>query len=252
MIDFTGKTILITGGSRGIGAATVRQVIAHGGKVLIHFGSNRTAAEALAREVGETSVVLCQADLTSESETERLWDEAVSWQGRIDVLVNNAGIYEKSPLDLDLEIWLSDWQRTLRINLLAAAQLCRRAVEHFRACGGGILINVSSRSGKRGDNIDHLHYGASKAGMLALNRTIARDCAGENILAYGIAPGFVLTDMVERVVTEKGLDAMAALYPTGKVATPEEVANVITFLASGAAPQATGNTIDLSGAAEVS
>ena len=252
MIDFTGKTILITGGSRGIGAATVRQVVAHGGKVLIHFGSNRTAAEALAREVGETSVVLCQADLTSESETERLWDEAVSWQGRIDVLVNNAGIYEKSPLDLDLEIWLSDWQRTLRINLLAAAQLCRRAVEHFRACGGGILINVSSRSGKRGDNIDHLHYGASKAGMLALNRTIARDCAGENILAYGIAPGFVLTDMVERVVTEKGLDAMAALYPTGKVATPEEVANVITFLASGAAPQATGNTIDLSGAAEVS
>ena len=252
MIDFTGKTILITGGSRGIGAATVRQVVAHGGKVLIHFGSNRTAAEALAREVGETSVVLCQADLTSESETERLWDEAVSWQGRIDVLVNNAGIYEKSPLDLDLETWLSDWQRTLRINLLAAAQLCRRAVEHFRACGGGILINVSSRSGKRGDNIDHLHYGASKAGMLALNRTIARDCAGENILAYGIAPGFVLTDMVERVVTEKGLDAMAALYPTGKVATPEEVANVITFLASGAAPQATGNTIDLSGAAEIS
>ena len=252
MIDFTGKTILISGGSRGIGAATVRQVVAHGGKVLIHFGSNRTAAEALAREVGETSVVLCQADLTSESETERLWDEAVSWQGRIDVLVNNAGIYEKSPLDLDLEIWLSDWQRTLRINLLAAAHLCRRAVEHFRACGGGILINVSSRSGKRGDNIDHLHYGASKAGMLALNRTIARDCAGENILAYGIAPGFVLTDMVERVVTEKGLDAMAALYPTGKVATPEEVANVITFLASGAAPQATGNTIDLSGAAEVS
>ena len=97
MIDFTGKTILITGGSRGIGAATVRQVVAHGGKVLIHFGSNRTAAEALAREVGETSVVLCQADLTSESETERLWDEAVSWQGGIDVLVNNAGIYEKSP-----------------------------------------------------------------------------------------------------------------------------------------------------------
>ena len=252
MIDFTGKTILITGGSRGIGAATVRQAVAHGGKVLIHFGSNRTAAEALAREVGEASVSLCQADLASEGETERLWDEAVSWQGRIDVLVNNAGIYEKSPLDLDLEIWLSDWQRTLRINLLAAAQLCRRAVEHFRACGGGILINVSSRSGKRGDNIDHLHYGASKAGMLALNRTIARDCAGENILAYGIAPGFVLTDMVERVVTEKGLDAMAALYPTGKVATPEEVANVITFLASGAAPQATGNTIDLSGAAEVS
>ena len=252
MIDFSGRTILVTGGSRGIGAATVRQMVVHGGKVVIHFGSNQDAADALVQEVGETSVHLCQADLTSEYETERLWDDAVSWQGRVDVLVNNAGIYERSPLGLDLDTWLSDWQRTLRINLLAAAQLCRRAVEHFREAGGGVLINVSSRSGKRGDNIDHLHYGASKAGMLALNRTIARDCARDSILAYGIAPGFVLTDMVKRVVAEKGLDAMAALYPTGRVATPEEVANVITFLASGAAPQATGNTIDLSGAAEVS
>jgi NAD(P)-dependent dehydrogenase (short-subunit alcohol dehydrogenase family) len=87
--------------------------------------------------------------------------------------------------------------------------------------------------------------------MLALNRTIARDCAKDNILAYGIAPGFVLTDMVRPVIEEKGLEAMAAMYPTGRVATPEEVASLITFFASGVAPQATGNTIDLSGAAEV-
>ena len=251
MIDLTGKTILVTGGSRGIGAATVRQLVSHGSSVVVHFGSNLTAAQALAEEFSETSVHLCQADLTSESETERLWDNAVAWHGRIDILINNAGIYEKSPLDLDLDRWLDDWQRTLRINLLAAAQLCRRAVAHFREVGGGVLINVSSRSGKRGDNIHHLHYGASKAGMLALNRTIARDCAKDNILAYGIAPGFVLTDMVSPVIEEKGLEAMAAMYPTGRVATPEEVANLITFFASGAAPQATGNTIDLSGAAEV-
>ena len=94
MIDLTGKTILVTGGSRGIGAATVRQLVAQGGSVVVHFGSNLTAAQALAHEFGEPSIHLCQADLTSESETERLWDKAVAWHGRIDVLVNNAGIYE--------------------------------------------------------------------------------------------------------------------------------------------------------------
>ncbi len=101
------------------------------------------------------------------------------------------------------------------------------------------------------DSMDHLQYGASKAGMLALNRSIARGCAKDGILAYGIAPGFVLTDMVEDVVEEQGLDAMSAMYPTGRVTKPDEVASVIIFLASGVAPQTTGNTIDLSGAADV-
>ncbi len=122
MIDLTSKTILVTGGSRGIGAATVRQLVAHGGSVVVHFGSNLTAAQALADEFGGSSIHLCQADLTSESETEHLWDNALAWRGHIDILINNAGIYEKSPLNLDLGQWLDDWQRTLRINLLAAAQ----------------------------------------------------------------------------------------------------------------------------------
>lgn len=139
----------------------------------------------------------------------------------------------------------------MRINLYSAAQLCRRALQHFRNRGGGILINVASRAAHRGDSIDHLQYGASKAGMLALNRSIARNAAKDNILAYGVAPGFVLTDMVGEYVNEHGLDKMAAMYPTGRVATPEEVAAVIVFLASGIAPQTTGTTIDLSGGADV-
>jgi NAD(P)-dependent dehydrogenase (short-subunit alcohol dehydrogenase family) len=139
----------------------------------------------------------------------------------------------------------------MRINLLAAAQLCRRAVQHFRKNGGGILINVSSRAGHRGDSIDHLQYGASKAGMLALNRSIARNGAKDGILAYGVAPGFVQTDMVRNVIEEQGLAKMSQLYPTGRITTPEEVASVVVFLASGIAPQTTGNTIDLCGAADV-
>jgi NAD(P)-dependent dehydrogenase (short-subunit alcohol dehydrogenase family) len=251
MIKLDGKVVLVTGGSRGIGAATVRMVVETGGEAVVHYGSNEAAAVKLARAVGEARVHLCRADLLSAPATEQLWDDAVSWRGRIDVLVNNAGVYEKNALDLPVDDWLAGWDRTMRINLYAAAQLCRRAVQHFRQRGGGILINVASRAAHRGDSIDHLQYGASKAGMLALNRSIARNAAKDNILAYGVAPGFVLTDMVDAYVKEHGLDKMAAMYPTGRVATPEEVAAVITFLASGVAPQTTGSTIDLSGGADV-
>lgn len=251
MIRLDGKVVLVTGGSRGIGAAIVRKVVELGGEAVAHYGSNAQAAEALAASVGRDKVHLCKADLTSPGETEALWDAAEAWRGRIDVLVNNAGIYEACPLGLEIDDWLAGWERTLRINLLSAAQLCRRAVKHFRANGGGILINVSSRAAHRGDSIDHLQYGASKAGMLALNRSIARHCARDNILSYGIAPGFVLTDMVSDIVAEKGLDQMGSMYPTGKLTSPEEVAAVAVFLASGVAPQTTGNTIDLSGAADV-
>ena len=251
MFDLNGKVVLVTGGSRGIGAATVRKIIEAGGEAVIHFGSNESAATELAKDVGAQRVSLVQGDLSSIEETEHVWDNALSWRGRIDVLVNNAGIYEAVPTDLPLEDWLAGWERSMRINLTAAAQLCRRAIPQFRSQGGGILINVSSRAGHRGDSINHLHYGASKAGMLALNRSIARGCAKDNILAYGVAPGFVLTDMVEGVVEQQGLERMAALYPTGRITTPEEVASVIVFLASGVAPQTTGNTIDLSGAADV-
>ena len=251
MIRLDGKVVLVTGGSRGIGAAIVRKVVELGGEAVVHYGSNVKAAQDLASSVGAEKVLLCQADLCSPRETEALWDTAEAWRGRIDVLINNAGVYEPCPLGLETDEWLAGWDRTLRINLLSAAQLCRRAVVHFRARGGGTLINVSSRAGHRGDSIDHLQYGASKAGMLALNRSIARNCAKDNILAYGIAPGFVLTDMVEGIVAKQGLERMGALYPTGKVTAPEEVAAVAVFLASGIAPQTTGNTIDLSGAADV-
>ena len=251
MINLSDKVVLVTGGSRGIGAATVRQVVGCGGRAIVHYGSNRDAATALRKEFGPESVHLCQADLLSAPATEKLWDDALAWQGRIDVLVNNAGVYEKCALASPVEEWLEGWERTMRINLLSAAQLCRRAVQHFRTRGGGILINVSSRAGHRGDSIDHLQYGASKAGMLALNRSIARNCAKDGILAYGVAPGFVQTDMVRNVIVEQGLAKMRQLYPTGRITTPEEVASVIVFLASGIAPQTTGNTVDLCGAADV-
>lgn len=252
MFRLDGKNLLITGGSRGIGAATVRMAVSAGANVVIHYGSSRANAEALAAEFPPDRTLVVGADMCNQREIENLWDVAEAWRGGIDVLVNNAGIYEKNSLDLVLDDWLAGWDRTMQINLRSAAQLCRRAVLHFRSRGtGGILINVSSRAGHRGDSIDHLQYGASKAGMLALNRSIARNAAKDGILAYGVAPGFVLTDLVEDAVKEHGIEQLNKMYPTGRVARPEEVASVIVFLASGAAPQTTGNTIDLCGAADV-
>ena len=251
MIDLTDKVILVTGGSRGIGAESVRQMVALGARVVVHFGSNHTAAEQLANEVGTSNVHLVQADLRSVEDTERLWREALAWQERIDVLVNNAGVYEVCSPEWELDEWLAGWERTLRINLVSAAQLVRQAVVHFRSRGGGIIINVASRAAHRGDDFQHQQYGASKAGMLALTRSIARACAKENILSYGVAPGFVDTDMVSDVIAERGREELGKMYPTGRVIDPAEVASVITFLASGIAPQTTGNTIDLSGAADV-
>lgn len=251
MIDLSDKVVLVTGASRGIGAAAVRRIVSCGGRAVVHFSHSGDRADALAQEVGPDRVRLCHADLLEVDATEALWSESLAWQGRIDVLVNNAGVYESCAVDASLDEWLACWDRTLRINLLSTAQLCKSAIAHFRQRREGIIINVSSRAGHRGDSIDHLHYGASKAGMLALNRSIARNCARDGILAYGIAPGFVLTDMVNDIVSERGLDAMSEMYPTGKLTTPDEVACVIAFLASGLAPQTTGNTIDLSGAADV-
>jgi len=251
LIKLDGKVVLVTGGSRGIGAATVRQIVSLGGSAIVHFGSNRAAAEQLAVEVGKNSVHLVQADLLSIEDTERLWQEAASWRGQIDVLVNNAGVYEVCSPEWDLDDWLAGWERTLRINLVSAAQLCRAAVPHFRTRGGGIIVNVASRAAHRGDDFLHQQYGASKAGMLALTRSIARACAKENILSYGVAPGFVDTDMVSEVIAERGREELGKMYPTGRVIDPKEVASVIVFLASGIAPQTTGDTIDLSGAADV-
>jgi len=251
MIKLNGKIAIVTGGSRGIGAATVRQWVGAGGRAIIHYSSSRAAAEELAEEVGRDSTTLVQADVMSVEDTEQLWRKSLKKWNRIDVLVNNAGIYEVNDLDWDLDRWLAGWRRTQRLNLESAAQLCRAALPHFIANGGGVIVNVASRAAHRGDDLHHLQYGASKAGMLALNRAIARACGKQGVLAYGIAPGFVLTDMVDQVVRDKGIEAMNQMYPTGRVATPDEVASVIVFVGSGLAPQTTGNTIDLSGAADV-
>ena len=251
MIDLEGRVVLVTGGSRGIGAAIVRTLAGAGAEVVIHFGRSREKAEALAGEVGPGRCVTVGADLGDDRAAAGLWREAVAWKGRIDVLVNNAGIFVDAGVDDDDAMWSDTWARTLQVNLVSAAHLCREAVRHYRGRGGGIIANVASRAAFRGDSPDHTHYAASKGGMVALTRTIARGFAADGVTAFVVAPGFVRTEMAEDFFAVHGEGPVVGEIPLGEVAAPQDVANVVAFLASGLARHATGTSIDVNGASYV-
>lgn len=240
------QVVLVTGGSRGIGRATVRALHRDGFHVVLHHRASAAAAETVAAELGRDRVHVVAADLGGPGEPERLWAEALAWRGHVDVLVNNAGVYLASPLD-DVAAWDAGWSDNLMINLLAPAALCRLAVTHWRALGtsGGIVVNVTSRAAHRGDDADHLAYGAAKGGLQSLTKGIARSFGRDGVLAYDVAPGWVLTDMMD-----DGPDVaeLAASMPLGEVTPPEDVAEVIAFLASGRSRHTTGATIDVTGA----
>lgn len=250
MLDLTGKVVLVTGGSRGIGSATARTLARAGAQVIVHYGHGAAEAQALARELGQDQAVAIGADLTQPGAATGLFREARLWKGRVDVLVNNAGVAPSVTVDESVAQWESTWAHTLQVNLVAVADLCREAILHFRELQGGVIINVASRAAFRGDNPDAMHYAASKGGVIALTRSIARGYAPENILAYAVAPGWVRTDMAEGYLRDHAAE-IARDIPLGDVVPPEEVANTIAFLASGLARHMTGATLDLNGASYV-
>jgi 3-oxoacyl-[acyl-carrier protein] reductase len=231
--------ILLTGASRGIGAATYDLLKSRGHDVVGH--SSRGGGDFLAGE------------LTDPDAPRRLWDEAQDrLGGRIDVLVNNAGIYEGISDDSSDSDWHEAWERTMRINLYAAADLCRLAVQHFRERGGeGRIVNVASRAGSRGDSPQHWHYAASKGAMIAMTKSIARGYAAQGILAFCVSPGFTVSEMTEEYLAGRGGAAIVADIPLGRVASTAEIAETIRWLASEAPPSATGANIDVNGASFV-
>jgi len=223
--------ILITGASRGIGAAIVV----------------RLAAEEV-KLVGTGSA---DGDLADPETPARLWASALErLDGRIDVLINNAGVFEANPLDS--EDWTANWNRTMQINLTASAELCRAAVLHWqqRKCGGRI-VNIASRAAHRGDSPAHWHYAASKGGMVSMTKTIARAYAAESIYAFTICPGFTMTGMADDYLASRGGDKLLADIPLGRVAMPEEVAEIAAFCALKAPPSMTGAVLDVNGASYV-
>ncbi|HEX6410637.1 MAG TPA: SDR family oxidoreductase, partial [Sphingomicrobium sp.] len=172
--------------------------------------------------------------------------------GRIDVLVNNAGIYEAVADNAPDDEWHAAWQRTLTINLQASADLAKLAVSHFLDLGApGRIVNVASRAGWRGDSPQHWHYAASKAAIIGMTKTIARAYAADGILAFAVAPGFTVSEMTEEYLAGRGGAAIVADIPLGRVASTTEVAEVIRWLATEAPASSTGSTIDVNGASYV-
>ena len=251
MINLSSKVILLTGASSGIGEVTVKTLAKAGAEVILHYARNYEKAKTIAESIDNHRIHLLQADLSIPNAAIKLWSDALSLTGHVDVLINNAGIMRSAGIESELDVWTSAWQNTLQVNLIAVADLCREAIPHFKTRNGGIIINIASRAAFRGDTPEYMHYAASKGGVVALTRSIARGFAKDGILAYSIAPGFVRTEMAEKFIQDYGEDFVTQDIPLGKVAPPEDVANVIAFLASGLAPHTTGTTIDINGASYV-
>jgi NAD(P)-dependent dehydrogenase (short-subunit alcohol dehydrogenase family) len=225
--------ILITGASRGIGAAIVDALTVPDHRIV-----------ALSSADG---------DLSHPEVPGRLWADSLNrLDGRVDVLINNAGVFEANPVDESDADWLAGWDRTIRVNLTASALLCRLAVLHWRQRGSaGRIVNIASRAAHRGDSPAHWHYAASKAGMVAMTKTIARAYAREGILAFAICPGFTMTGMAEEYLESRGGDKLLADIPLGRVAMPEEVAEMARWCALDAPASMTGAVLDVNGASYV-
>jgi 3-oxoacyl-[acyl-carrier protein] reductase len=230
--------ILVTGASRGIGAAAFELLKSKGHNVAGH--STNGSPELIA------------GDLMDPAVPRAIWEAGLDrLGGRIDALVNNAGIYEAVSLDARDRQWRVAWYSTLTINLQAPADLSRLAVQHFQENGGGRIVNVASRAGWRGDSPQHWHYAASKAGLIGMTKTIARAYAADGILAFAVAPGFTVSEMTEDYLQGRGGAQIIADIPLGRVASTAEVAEVIRWLATEAPASSTGSTIDVNGASYV-
>jgi 3-oxoacyl-[acyl-carrier protein] reductase len=246
--DFQGKVTLVTGGSRGIGRAVAQEFAARGATVVVQFRADRRAAEDTLAALGPGRHRTAQADLADPEQARSLVEWVVGELGRVDVLVNNAGIYEEHPvLETGYEDWRRIWRRTLATNLLGPANLIHAVAPHMVAAGGGRIVNVSSRGAFRGEP-DHPAYGASKAGLNSLGQSMAKALGPHGIYVTTVAPGFVDTDMAAPFLDGPGGDAIRAQSPLNRAATPQEVARVVVFLATPGAESTTGAVVDVNGA----
>ena len=254
-IDLTDSVALVTGGSRGIGAAIVRALHAAGARVLFTYASAQRrggCARPRTRSARRERTHRCRGCRCVAGPGRR----CVARFGRIDVLVNNAGIFAENPFDGDdYAAWRAGWARTFAVNLFGAADLAYLAVRAMRAQPPGPhgvrgrIVNVASRAAHRGETT-FADYGASKAALVNLGKSLARGCARDGIVAFNVAPGFIATEMAAEALAAHG-DAIRAEIPGGRVGTPEEVARMVVLLASGGFDYATGTTIDANGASYV-
>ncbi len=244
----TNRNILVTGASRGIGRAIAAAFAAAGDRVAVHHRDSPALATAVLAGLAGDGHVVVQADIADPVAVRLMVDEAADRLGGLDVLVNNAAVFTPHAItEVTYQDWQKAWQATIGVNLTGTANVTWCAVRHMVAGGGGRIVNVSSRGAFRGEP-GQPAYGASKAGLNALGQSLAIALAPHNITVSTVAPGFVQTDMAAAHLQGERGAAIRAQSPFGRVATPDEVAAAVLYLASPEATWATGAILDLNGA----
>ena len=247
-MDFTGKVVLVTGASRGIGRACAHEFARHGARVAIHYHSNEAAAQASLDSLDGSGHLLVQAEIGDAAEVNALVDTVVAKLGRLDVLVNNAGIFAEHPIDgVSYDEWQSTVGLILQTNLVGASNVTYCAAQQMIRQGGGRIVTVSSRTAFRGKPEAPL-YAASKAALNAMSQSLAVALAPHNIYVGVVAPGVVATEMATQDLAGPLGDSIRNQSPMGRVATPEEVAYTVASLASTGAEFLTGTIVDINGA----
>jgi NAD(P)-dependent dehydrogenase (short-subunit alcohol dehydrogenase family) len=248
-----GKVVLLTGASGGIGSLTARALGDAGADLIAHYRSDRAGAEAATAGLPAARRHLLQAELSEPGSARALWREALAWRGRIDVVVVNAAMLARTPFDGSDDDWDAGWSETMRVNVVEPASLAREAVAHYLERGGGTLITISSWAAQAGSALTQVPaYAASKAAIRNLTQTIARNYAKDGVLAYVVAPGIVRTAMSEISAEARGgIDQVHAALAMGEMVPPQEVAELVAFLATGRCRHLTGATLDMNGASYV-
>jgi NAD(P)-dependent dehydrogenase (short-subunit alcohol dehydrogenase family) len=243
-----GRAVLVTGASRGIGAAVAQEFAAAGDRVAVHYGASREAAHEVMASLAGAGHVLVGADLADPEAVRAMVAAAAEGLGGLDVLVNNAGVFTSHPItETTYEEWQRAWHDTLAVNLLGAANAAWCAVPHMIEAGGGRIVNVSSRGAFRGEPRSPA-YGASKAALVAFGQSLARALGPHRIAVTTVAPGWTVTDMAAETLEGPRGDDIRGESPLGRVAEPRDVARAVLYLASPEAEMASGSVLDVNGA----
>ncbi len=249
-VNLSGKTVLLTGASDGIGKGVADYLMQMGAQVAVHYNSNKVAAEALVTKHQNNSKSF-QADLSQEASVYQLFNEVLTHFKNIDVIILNAGVFLEHSTKLDTQDWLKIWKKTMAINLDAVGLLTKLGLDHFKDNGEGRFIYIGSRAVFRGETEEYLAYAASKGGLTSLARSVARSFGKDNIKSFVLSPGFTRTQMAERFIDTYGEERVLNEIALNTLTEPKDLAPLIGLMCSGLMDHATGATIDINAGSHI-
>jgi len=249
-LDLSGKTILLTGASDGIGKGIADFLMKNGARLAVHYNKSKESAEELVRKYPNGSKTF-QADLSDETAVLHLFDEVKNHFKKIDILILNAGVFLSHSSKLNTQDWLSVWKKTMDINLNSVGLLTKLGIDHFREQEQGRFVYIGSRAAFRGETEEYLGYAASKGGLTSLARSVARSFGKDNIKSFVVAPGFTRTQMAEDFIKVHGEERVLNEIALNQLTTPEDIAPLIGLLCSGLMDHATGATIDINAGSHI-